>query len=136
MPQNPVLVISTESGEPCYMHSIDASDGLKLGDYRLPTEEEAKSSDPKYAAALNRMRNVNVNAPPEFQSPEERAAIRKAANEEAARVAAVQEQYAAGESFGVRQALGAPQAGSPPAHPAPAPAAAPAESARSGRRGE
>ena len=137
MPNNPVLVINIEDNQPIYMHSIDASEAIRLGDYRPATMEELASSTPEKAAALNRMRAVNVNPPPELQTPEQKAAIRAAANEEAARIAAAQEHYAAGESLGVRQALGVAPAGSPPgeSHPAaPASTPTPSEPARGGRR--
>src|SRR5262245_3170089 len=134
MPNNPVMVVNIETGSPVYMHSIDASEAIALGDHRPATLEEQTASTPEKAAALNRMRAVNVNPPPELQTPEQKAAIRAAANEEAARIAAAQEHYAAGEALGVRQAMGAPLAGSPPAAAAAAPAAA-SESPRAGRRG-
>src|SRR5262245_11307742 len=132
MPNNPVMVINIETGSPVYMHSIDASEAIALGDHRAATLEEQTGSSPEKAAALNRMRALNVNPPPELQTPEQKAAIRQAANEEAARVAAAQEAYAAGESLGVRQAMGAPPAGSPPAAAAPTTAAS--ESHRTSRR--
>lgn len=113
MPQNPVLVQSKEDGSLTYMHSVDASDALRLGDYEIP--DESKTDPQARAAALNRMRSMNVNPPPEMQTPEQRAETRRLANEEAK--AQAQAQGAVQEPFGVRQALGATTPSTPPTTP-------------------
>src|SRR5262245_20602766 len=121
MPEEPVLVVHIDSSDYTYMHSIDASEAVKIGDHRYATAEEQQESSEKKATALNRMRNVNVNPPPELQTPDQKAAIRAQAAAEAGTPVE--------ESLGVRQALGA--------SPTPAPAATPAaETSRSTRRGE
>ena len=116
MPQDPVLMQSKEDGSLVYMHSVDASDALRLGDYEIP--DPAKVDPVARAAASNRMRSMNVNPPPEMQTPEQRAETRRLANEEAK----AQAQGAVQEPFGVRQALGAQPApaaaqATPPATP-------------------
>jgi len=136
MPEAPIMVVNIETGDYTYMHSIDASEACGLGDYRMATAEEVSGTSAKKTAALHQFRNLNVTPPPELQTPEQKAAIRAAAAEEAARVAAVQEHYAAGEAFGVRQAMGAAPAGSPPAAAAPTPTSSSEGSSRRGRSGE
>src|SRR4029434_3128885 len=88
MPENPVMVVNIETGDYIYMHSIEAREAVQIGDHRYATVEEMQESTDKKATALNRMRNVNVNPPPELQTPEQRAATRAAAAEEAKAVAA------------------------------------------------
>src|SRR5262245_9131124 len=126
MPQHPILVINIETGSPVYMHSIDASEAISIGDHRYATADEAASGGPARTAALNRMRNVNVNPPPELQTPEQKAAIRAQAAAEAEAAGQVV------EPLGVRQALGAEPG--PPAGTA-SPATATSSSESSGRRG-
>jgi len=104
MPQDPVLVINIEDNSFNWMHSIDASEGVKFGDYRYATPEEEQTSSPEKASALNRMRGVNINPPPELQTPEQRTAIRAQAKaEEEAR-----QRGEDVEPMGVRAALGTP----------------------------
>jgi len=122
MPEQPVLVVNVDSSEYIYMHSIDASEAVKIGDHRYATLEEQQESSDKKATALNRMRSVNVNPPPELQTAEQKAAIRAQAAAEAGTPPE--------EPLGVRQALGA----SPT--PAPTPPTAPPEATQRSRRGE
>ena len=49
MPQNPVLVYSKEDGTPAYMHTVDAAEAVRLGDYTPvppgePPDPEARAS--------------------------------------------------------------------------------------------
>src|SRR5262245_6824454 len=106
MPDDLVLVYEKATGTPLYMHSIDASEALRIGDYTLTTPEgTAKPSPEAMAAARSRTSGVNVNPHPELQTPEEREATRAAAAEAAALAAG----QAPAESFGVQRALGVPQ---------------------------
>jgi hypothetical protein len=121
VPENPTLVINIEDNEWTYMHSIDASEAVRMGDYRYATADEQNAPNEKKATALNRMRNVNVNPHPEMQTPEQRAATRAQAAEEARAVAAGE----VVEPLGVRQALGAPVTPTPPEQPPRPPAPTP-----------
>jgi hypothetical protein len=129
MPENPVLVVNLETNDYTYMHSIDASEAVKIGDHRYATIEEQHESSEKKATARNRMRNVNVNPPPELQTPDQRQATRAQAAEEAAAAA----EGRPVEPLGVRQAMGAPTVPAPAAPPTPPPTPQAEESSRRGR---
>lgn len=111
MPEELILVYEKESGQPLYMHSIDAKEAVQLGDYTMeaPAGKEL-SAEEQYAASAS-TRGMQGTVHPELQTPEQRAATRAAAA-----------QAAAGET------------------PAPAPPAAPAathtESSGARRRSE
>ena len=49
MPQNPVLVYEKESGTPTYMHTVDAAEAVRLGDYTVVRAGRgARSGDPRF----------------------------------------------------------------------------------------
>jgi hypothetical protein len=83
MPQQLYWVREKESGQAFQMHSVDAAEGLALGDYDLindPTHEV----DPKERQAAAAAMRSTAGAPhPELQTPEQRAATRAAAKEQA-----------------------------------------------------
>src|SRR4030095_3945334 len=117
MPEAPVLMVNIETGDYIYMHSIDASEAANIGDHRMATAEELAESNPKKVTAMNRLRNVNVSAPPELQTPEQRAATRAAAAEEARALAAGE---VVPERVPHRQAMGTPVAPAAAHHAEPA----------------
>jgi hypothetical protein len=80
MPQEPVIVYLKENGEPCAMHSVDAAEALRLGDYVATPPEGEK---PDLAVAVARMRSTSPTPHPELMSEEERQETRRRANEEA-----------------------------------------------------
>ena len=81
MPQDPVTVYSKETGDPFAMHSVDAQEALRLGDYVATPPEDV---DPQQRAeALARMRSTGATVHPELQTPEEREETRRQANERA-----------------------------------------------------
>lgn len=82
MPEAPVMVVNIEDSSVCMMHSIDASEGVRLGDYRYATLEEQADAQ-KRMEATARMSSVSATPHPELQTPEERKATRAAANEAA-----------------------------------------------------
>lgn len=82
MPQNPVLVYGKEDGTPTYMHTVDAAEAVRLGDY-TPTAPGEVSSEER-ASAMSRFKTGQGVTHPELQTDEEKAAARQKANEEAA----------------------------------------------------
>jgi hypothetical protein len=95
MPQEPVLVYSTVDGEPAAMHSVDAAEATRLGDYTYASPKDAKDKDgaetPEHAAARGRAMARFMGGgldQAELKSPEEREESRQRANEaEAKRMA-------------------------------------------------
>jgi hypothetical protein len=81
MPQNPVLVYSTEDGTPSYMHTVDASEAIRLGDY-TPTAPGEVPPEAR-ASAMSRFKTGQAVTHPELQTDEEKQAARQKANEEA-----------------------------------------------------
>jgi hypothetical protein len=82
MPQNPVLVYSKEDGTPSYMHTVDASEAIRLGDYTAVAPGEVPPE--ARASAMSRFVTGQGVTHPELQTDEEKAAARQKANEEAA----------------------------------------------------
>lgn len=80
MPQELDLVYYVETGEPRYMHSVDANEAVLLGDYvRQPPFGEV---DPKMLAAAKAVaKGMNAEIHPEMLSPEERQRRREEANQ-------------------------------------------------------
>ena len=88
MPQNPVLIYEKESGTPTYMHTVDAAEAVRLGDYTsVPPGEELDPA--QRASALSRFKTGQGVTHPELQTEEEKAEARRKANEEAALLAGV-----------------------------------------------
>ena len=84
MPQNPVLVYSKEDGSPSYMHTVDAAEAVRLGDY-TPVPPGGEPPEPEArASAMSRFKTGQAATHPELQTDEEKAAAREKANEEAA----------------------------------------------------
>lgn len=88
MPDELVLVFEISGGTSIYMHSIDASEAVRLGDYTFESPSGKEVTAEERAAAMARARGVSSTPPPEMQTPEERAATRAAANAAAAGEAA------------------------------------------------
>jgi hypothetical protein len=89
MPQNPVLVYEKEGGQPCYMHTVDAAEAVRLGDYTpAPPDKEGPSPEAR-ASAMSRFKTGQGATHPELQTEEEREDTRAKANEEAALMAGV-----------------------------------------------
>lgn len=83
MPQNPVLVYSAEDGTPTYMHTVDASEAVRLGDYTpVPPSSEGPSPEER-ASAMSRFKTGQGVTHPELQTEEEKQETRRKANEEA-----------------------------------------------------
>jgi hypothetical protein len=89
VPQEPVIVFYKENGEPYAMHSVDAAEALRLGDY-VATPPQGEHVD--VAVAVSRMRSADATVHPELQTPDEREETRRQANE-----AAVQSAEASGQ---------------------------------------
>lgn len=87
MPQNPVLVYAKDGGTPCYMHTVDAAEAVRLGDY-TPVPPGDASPEAK-ASALSRFKTGQATTHPEMQTDEEKAEARAKANEEAELMAGV-----------------------------------------------
>jgi hypothetical protein len=84
MPQELELVYNVETGEPAYMHSVDAAEAIRLGDY-VANPPSGKDPTPEARArAMAAVRGMNSPVHAELQSPEERAERRRVANEAAA----------------------------------------------------
>lgn len=82
MPQNPILVFEKETGTPAYMHTVDAAEAVKYGDYTpVPPGEVTPEAR---ASALSRFATGQAMTHPELMTDEEKAAARQKANEEAA----------------------------------------------------
>lgn len=131
MPQEPVTVYYVADGAPMLMHSVDAQEAMRLGDYTLVPPGEPASGEALAAAGLQ-MRLPGSTIHPELQTPEARAKSRREANEAEAKRA-----ESAGEAVppAVAQALAtAPSEArqAPPPSPPPSPPP-PAEPARPGR---
>jgi hypothetical protein len=91
MPQNPVMVYAKEDGTPCYMHTVDAAEAVRLGDY-TPAPPGGKDVEPEArASAMSRFRTGQGATHPELQTEEEREESRAKANEQAELMAGVPE---------------------------------------------
>ena len=123
MPQNLTLVYD-QDGNPLYMHSIDAAEAVRLGDYTMAPPSGKEPTPEQMQVAQSRIRGMAPNPHPELQTPEQRAETRRMANEEAA----AQSGQTPQEPLGVRQALGAPVT--------PPPASAPSTSSSSSETSE
>jgi hypothetical protein len=87
MPQNPVLVYEKESGTATYMHTVDAAEAVRLGDYTpAPPGGEQPDAEAR-ASAMSRFKTGQGVTHPELQTEEEKAEARQKANEEAALLA-------------------------------------------------
>lgn len=128
MPQAPVLVYEKDSGQPTYMHTVDAAEAVRLGDYTSTPPSEEVSAEAR-ASAMSRFKTGQGVTHPELQTPEEKEAARAKANEEAAVFAGlppgtpvvVQAPSERPATQAARQAASAPA----PASSAPAPASTP-----------
>lgn len=83
MPQNPILVYEKHGGKPTYMHTVDASEAVRLGDY-TPTPPGGEPPEPEArASAMSRFKTGQGATHPELQTEEEKEETRQKANEEA-----------------------------------------------------
>ena len=80
MPQTQVLVYLKETGEPTLMHSIDAAEALRLGDYVSDPPGNKEPTAEQRAAAMAQAKSGIAPKPPELMTPEEREAARAEAN--------------------------------------------------------
>ena len=83
MPQNPVLVFEKETGTPAYMHTVDAAEAVRLGDYTPVPPGEPPDPEVR-ASAMSRFKTGQAGTHPELQTEEEKTEARRKANEEAA----------------------------------------------------
>lgn len=129
MPQNPILVYEKEGGHPTYMHTVDAAEAMRLGDYTpVPPGKEVSSEE--RASAMSRFKTGQGATHPELQTEEEKEETRKKANEEAAVFAGlppgtpvvVQAPSERPASRAAHQAAQRPAATSSESPPTPAPA--------------
>lgn len=79
MPQEQVVVYFAETGQPCRMHSVDAAEALRLGDYVSTPPDGLALGDHAMWQATSR----GLPLPPELQTPEVRALNRAQAASEA-----------------------------------------------------
>lgn len=117
MPQELYWVKEKESGQVFQMHSVDASEGLALGDYELVADPEKDIKPEDRQAARNAMGSPGAFPHPELQTPEQRTETRRLAKEQAD----AQAQFISGP-LGVPMVIPAGQ--SAPATHAPAASAA------------
>jgi hypothetical protein len=89
MPQNPVLVYSKEGGLPTYMHTVDAAEAVRLGDYTSAPPGGKEPAPEARASAMSHFRTGQGTTHPEMQTEDEREATRQKANEEAELMAGV-----------------------------------------------
>jgi hypothetical protein len=143
MPQNPIMVYEKESGTPAYMHTVDAAEAVRLGDYTpVPPGEEPAPEE--RASAMSRFKTGLGMTHPELQTEEEKQETRRKANEEAELLAGlppgtpivVQAPSERPASRAAREAASrshAPQpSASSPTPPPPSPPAPPAGTATEG----
>jgi hypothetical protein len=83
MPQELYWVREKESGQPFQMHSVDAAEGMALGDYELITDPEKDLKPEERQAARSAMASPGAFPHPELQTPEQRAEVRRLAKEQA-----------------------------------------------------
>jgi hypothetical protein len=83
MPQELYWVREKESGVAFQMHSVDAAEGLALGDYEVISDPAKDVKPEERQAAAAGMRSVGASPHPELQTPEQRAETRRLAKEEA-----------------------------------------------------
>lgn len=86
MPQNPVLIYAKDDGTPTYMHTVDAAEAVRLGDYTSAPPDKEVSPEAR-ASAMSRFKTGQATTHPELQTEEEKASTRQAANEDAALLA-------------------------------------------------
>lgn len=131
MPQQLYWVREKESGQAMQMHSVDAAEGLALGDYELITDPAKDLSPEERQAAAAGMRSTMATPHPEMQTPDQRAETRRLAKEQAE----AQAQFVSGP-LGVPMVIQPGQSG-PAAHaPASAATRAPATPPRPAAREE
>ena len=78
MPQEQVLVYLKTTGQATYMHSVDAAEAVRLGDYSI--QPPTKLSPEEEAAVQTAAMTHQAPRPPELMTPEEREAVRREAN--------------------------------------------------------
>jgi hypothetical protein len=83
MPQQLYWVREKESGQAFQMHSVDANEGLALGDYELILEPEKELKPEDRAAARSGFGSPGAFPHPELQTPEQRTETRRRVKEEA-----------------------------------------------------
>jgi len=91
MPQNPVMVYSKEDGTPTYMHTVDAAEAVRLGDYTSAPPGSKEPDPDARASAMSRFKTGQSAAHPEMQTEEEREKTRAEANAKAELLAGVPE---------------------------------------------
>jgi hypothetical protein len=80
MPQELMMVFLRDTGEPMLMHSVDAAEALRLGDYvSMPPGEKAMTPQEHAQARGEALRNMGP-VHPEMMTPEQRDAMRAEAN--------------------------------------------------------
>src|SRR4030095_9010754 len=91
MPQNPVLVYEKDGGTPTYMHTVDAAEAIRLGDYTPTAPDKEGPSPEERTSAMSRFRTGQGVTHPELQTEEEREKAREEANEKAELLAGIPE---------------------------------------------
>jgi hypothetical protein len=105
MPQELIVMYNIETGEPVAMHSVDAQEASRIGDY---TATPPSGEPVNVAQALTRMRSGGGTVHPELQTPDERDETRRQANE-----AAVQQAEASGQPIPPAVAAATARGGTP-----------------------
>src|SRR5262245_52277645 len=91
MPQNPVMVYEKDGGTATYMHSVDAAEAVRLGDYTT-TPPGGKEAEPEAkASAMSRFKTGQATTHPEMQTDEEKEKSREEANAKAEMLAGIPE---------------------------------------------
>jgi hypothetical protein len=90
MPQNPIMVFAKEDGTPTYMHTVDAAEAVRLGDYTVAPPDKEVSPEAR-ASAMSRFKTGQATTHPEMQTDEEKEKTREEANAKAEMLAGVPE---------------------------------------------
>ncbi len=84
MPETFVTVYFRETGEPFHMHSVDAAEAVRIGDYMSEPLSGYNPTPEELANVAARARGIGTATHPELMTPEQRAEHRRLAAEAAA----------------------------------------------------
>jgi hypothetical protein len=72
MPQDPIMVYHRDTGTPAVMHSVDAAEAVRLGDYVYALDEGQEADPQAKAQAMARFKGADIPQA-ELKTPEQRA---------------------------------------------------------------
>ena len=81
MPQEQVLVYELATGTPYFMHSVDAAEAVRMGDYTYTAPGGKDAAPEDLAVARARAKGMSAPGHPEMMSPEQRERVREEANQ-------------------------------------------------------